>query len=80
MDTIQDRSHAPASQGGQPVIPTDRHHNAGDAPALQAVTQLLESSGVGGEPGEKEECDTGEIGVGFGRRPSTGAFKEGRNP
>lgn len=34
MDTIQDRANAPASQGRQPVIPTDRHDDAGDPPAL----------------------------------------------
>lgn len=34
MDTIQNRPNTPASQGRQPVVPSDRHDNAGDTPTL----------------------------------------------
>lgn len=50
MDAIQDRPHAPAPQRRQPVVPANGHHNARDAPALQAVAELLECPGIGGKP------------------------------
>lgn len=50
VDAIQDWPYAPASQSGQPVVPSNRHNDARDSPALQTVAQLLECPGVCGKP------------------------------